>query len=65
MKVSFNGRETELESRNLEAALTELGIDCGGVATSVNEEFVPKAHRSAVELKEGDRLEVVAPMQGG
>lgn len=65
MKISFNGRETELESRILEAALTELGADCGSVATSVNEEFVPKTRRSSFELREGDRLEVVAPMQGG
>ena len=65
MKISFNGRETDLESRNLAAALAELGVDCRSVATSVNEEFVPKAHRSAVELRDGDRLEVVAPMQGG
>lgn len=65
MKISFNGRETDLESRNLAAALAELGVDCGSVATSVNEEFVPKAHRSAVELRDGDRLEVVVPMQGG
>ncbi len=65
MKISFNGRETDLESRNLAAALAELGVDCVSVATSVNEEFVPKARRSAVELQDGDRLEVVAPMQGG
>ena len=65
MKISFNGRETDLESRNLAAALAELGVDCGSVATSVNEEFVPKTQRTAVELRDGDRLEVVAPMQGG
>ena len=65
MKISFNGRETELESQNLAAALTELGVDCGSVATSVNEEFVPKTRRSAFELRDGDRLEVMAPMQGG
>lgn len=65
MKISFNGRETDLESRNLAAALAELGVDRGSVATSVNEEFVPKTQRTAVELRDGDRLEVVAPMQGG
>ena len=65
MKILFNGREAELESQNLATALTELKVDCGSVATAVNEEFVPKTHRYAFELREGDRLEVVAPMQGG
>ncbi len=35
------------------------------VATAVNESFVATSERPAQELKEGDRVEIVAPMQGG
>ena len=35
------------------------------VATAVNEDFVPAARRGAHMLQEGDRVEIVAPRQGG
>jgi len=35
------------------------------VATAVNGEFVPATERRAARLADGDRLEVLAPMQGG
>ena len=35
------------------------------VATAVNEDFVPAARRGAHTLQEGDRVEIVAPRQGG
>jgi sulfur carrier protein len=35
------------------------------VATAVNEAFVPSSARGALELGAGDRVEIVAPQQGG
>ena len=35
------------------------------VATALNGEFVPARARAATPLKEGDRIEIVAPRQGG
>ena len=35
------------------------------VATAVNGSFVPAGRRPTVELQEADRVEVLAPMQGG
>ena len=35
------------------------------VATALNGNFLPAATRAATTLKDGDALEVVAPMQGG
>ncbi len=35
------------------------------VATALNGEFVPAGSRPGAGLKDGDRLEVLAPMQGG
>ena len=35
------------------------------VATALNGQFVPVGSRTNARLAEGDRLEVLAPMQGG
>jgi thiamine biosynthesis protein ThiS len=35
------------------------------IATAVNGRFVAAAARPRTELADGDRIEVVAPMQGG
>ena len=35
------------------------------VATALNGEFVPARVREAIRLKDGDRIEIVAPRQGG
>ena len=35
------------------------------VATALNGEFVPARARNAVAVKDGDRIEIVAPRQGG
>ena len=45
--------------------MLELGFGEAKVATAVNEEFVPAARRAEAIIADGDRLEVVAPQQGG
>ncbi|MGR3197707.1 MAG: sulfur carrier protein ThiS [Paracoccus sp. (in: a-proteobacteria)] len=49
----------------MEAALTELGWADARVATALNGDFVPKGARAETVLSPSDRLEVLAPMQGG
>jgi sulfur carrier protein len=65
MRISVNGNQHELQADTLEAALTALGYAGRKIATAVNGRFVPAARRPATRLSDGDRLEVVAPMQGG
>jgi len=65
MKILVNGAWREMNARDLGGALTELGYEHALVATAVNGEFVPSVSRTATALAEGDRLEVLAPMQGG
>jgi len=65
MKISVNGDVREVASTSLEGALAELGFADAKVATAVNSEFVPAALRASRQLNEGDRIEVLAPMQGG
>jgi sulfur carrier protein len=42
-----------------------LGYGGAAVATALNEAFVPSALRASTPLSDGDRLEIVAPKQGG
>lgn len=65
MTIILNGEPRELEAAALDAALDELGYAGAVVATAVNGEFVPRTERPRVALKDGDRLEVLAPLQGG
>ena len=64
MKITLNGEPREVRAQTLAALLEETGFS-GRVATAVNEGFVPAALRAGHQLAEGDRIEVVAPMQGG
>jgi sulfur carrier protein len=65
MKISLNGEPREVTATRLSDVLAELGLAEAKVATAVNGEFVPVIGRERMELAEGDRLEIVAPQQGG
>jgi len=65
MRIVLNGEPREVRSPRLLDALDELGFGGATVATAVNGSFVPAPARAATELVEGDRLEVLAPRQGG
>lgn len=65
MKIIVNGEAQETGAPTLAALLDELGKGEDKVATSVNEGFVPKQQRADHSLNEGDRVEIVAPRQGG
>jgi sulfur carrier protein len=65
MKILVNGSSRETGHTELCAVLDELGYAASVVATAVNGEFVPVAVRPRTRLAEGDRVEVLAPMQGG
>lgn len=65
MKITVNGTPHEIAAQTLEAALAELGYGEARVATAVNESFVPATARAGRALEAGDRLEILAPMQGG
>lgn len=64
MKIVLNGETRDVQATCLAALLEECGVT-GRVATSLNEVFVPATLRAAQTIAGGDRVEVVAPMQGG
>jgi sulfur carrier protein len=65
MRILVNGTWRETAAADLASALEELGYGGSTVATAINGEFVPAGLRPAAPLAEGDRVEVLAPMQGG
>lgn len=65
LSVVVNGEECQIVAATLAEALDQLGYGEAKVATAVNGEFVPAVRRAATALAAGDRIEIVAPRQGG
>lgn len=65
MKIIVNGAELELGAATLAEALEALDYGEAVVATALNGEFVPVRGRAGMRLAEGDKIEIVAPRQGG
>jgi len=65
MRIFVNGDQREVEPGTLAVALDALGYGNRKIATAVNGRFVPAPTRQSVTLNDGDKVEVVAPMQGG
>ena len=65
MKIEVNGVEHDVREATLEEVLGELGLREAKIATAINGDFVPVSARASRRLQQGDRLEVVSPMQGG
>jgi sulfur carrier protein len=65
MQIFLNDDAHDVEPGTLQAALEALGYGGRKIATAVNGRFVAAAARPRTPLADGDRVEVVAPMQGG
>ena len=65
MRIFLNDDVHDVEPGTLAAALELLGFGGRKIATALNGRFVAASVRPATALAEGDRIEVVAPMQGG
>lgn len=60
-----NGEAVQVRARTLSELLAELGYGDAKIATALNGDFVPALRRSETHVRSGDRVEVVAPRQGG
>lgn len=66
IKVSINGDSVELlPGSSIVQALTQCGYSCERHAVAVNAEFVPRSRHDEFVLQAGDRVDVLAPVQGG
>jgi sulfur carrier protein len=63
--ILLNGEPVETEVRTLAELVTGQGFAGTAVATAVNGAFVPREARAATQLAAGDKVEIVAPRQGG
>ncbi|WP_196138719.1 sulfur carrier protein ThiS [Aliikangiella sp. G2MR2-5] len=64
-QVIVNGQITDVVESNLAEFLSARQNAQSSFAVALNETFVPKAEYQNTLLKEGDRIELVSPMQGG
>ena len=65
MKCVVNGEAQEVTASTLAALLSALDYDGEWLATAVNGELVHAEDRQAHILNDGDRIEILPPMQGG
>ena len=63
--VLVNGETAETRAATLAELIAERGLAEGAVATALNGEFVPRGARAATRLAADDKIEIVAPRQGG
>jgi sulfur carrier protein len=65
MRIFVNDEVRDVDAGTLAVALDAMGFGGRKIATAVNGRFVAATARPATKLSDGDRIEVVAPMQGG
>ena len=63
--ILLNGERVATGARTLADLVAEQGFAETAVATAVNGTFVSRAARAATHLAIGDKVEIVAPRQGG
>lgn len=66
IKVSVNGEVKELEENlNVDQMIEALEYKVKGFAVAINTTFVPIAKYDQTIIKEGDTIDILAPVQGG
>ena len=60
-----NGEPQQIRAQTVAEALCALDYADVIVATALNGEFVPARKRESMPVRDGDRIEIVAPRQGG
>ncbi|MER9971556.1 sulfur carrier protein ThiS [Mesorhizobium sp. M0060] len=65
MILTVNGEAHEIAAATLGGALAALDYEGNWLATAVNSDLVHATERALFQLKDGDRIEILSPMQGG
>ena len=65
MKIVVNGELADTRAVTLTELLNEMGYADAIVATALNGAMVRAVEREATPIADGDRVEILAPMQGG
>lgn len=65
MKLIVNGEPKQSPAATLAELLTTLEYEGDWLATAVNGDLVHREDRNQHQLRSGDRIEILSPMQGG
>jgi len=66
IEISVNGEIKHLkEGLSIQRLIETLGYKEKGFAVAVNMTFVPIADYEKIIIKEGDKIDILAPVQGG
>ena len=67
MKISINGNVRQLDSENMTISALVMILNLTGkrLAIEKNGEIVPRSQFDAVNLQDGDKLEIVGAVGGG
>lgn len=65
MQIDLNGMRVTTHAETLALLLEENGFDAACVATALDGLFVPRPDRATTVLRDGAKVEVLSPMQGG
>ncbi|UJW74951.1 sulfur carrier protein ThiS [Rhizobium sp. SL42] len=65
MKLTINGEPQDCAAATLAELLTALEYEGDWLATAVNGDLVHREDRPRYQLNQGDRIEILSPMQGG
>jgi sulfur carrier protein len=65
MQLFINGQLQQTNVTFLAELLQELNFDVSAVACAIDGNFIPRHLHSSTALCAGQKIEVLAPMQGG
>ena len=65
MQLCVNGETKDVSAQTLAEAVANLGYTGKQFAVAVDGAFVPRHQHESFALAGGERLEILAPMQGG
>ena len=65
ISVHFNDEVITIEKCSLAQLLEQMEMQNKGYAVMLNRSFIPLSEHQRTILQENDKIELIAPMQGG
>lgn len=65
LHITLNGAAATTRARTVSELVDLQQLAALKIATAVNGRFVPEGKRVTTPLRDGDRVEIVSPRQGG
>lgn len=65
IEISLNGTFIRIPCLNLADLIRRENPEGTAVAAAINGEFVPRSQHNAIDLRDGDLVDLVSPVGGG